>query len=63
MLLIYLPLLIFSQLLQFLSLHLHIIFFLLLLLLLLLLYRYDRMKFFNANGDFNGKYVFCVIYS
>ena len=53
MLLIYLPLLIFSQLLPFLSLQLHII-----LLLLLLLYRYDRMKFFNANGDFNGKYVF-----
>ena len=50
MLLIYLPLLIFSQLLQFLSLQLHIIF--------LLLYRYDRIKFFNANGDFNGKYVF-----
>ena len=53
MLSIYLPLLIFSQLLQFLSLQLQIIF-----LLLLLLYRYDRIKFFNANGDFNGKYVF-----
>ncbi len=53
MLSIYLPLLIFSQLLQFLSLQLQIIF-----LLLLLLYRYDRMKFCNANGDFNGKYVF-----
>ena len=52
MLLIYLPLLIFSQLLEFLSLQLHIIF------LLLLLYRYDRIKFFNANSDFNGKYVF-----